>query len=122
MEGKVSVEVRMSDRVVLAWRIVSRVDGLHTCVKAEDEEVEIETKSNAVADGDLLVELVEAEFPFGLVGILSDGPDVTRIDKDGTIDFPEEEGTVFRTEVELDVSALVEEVDLSVGTLVGTRT
>ena len=111
----------MPDGVVVA-PFVSRVHGLHACIESQGEEVEGEAEAQTVTHGNLAVEFVEAEFAFGLVFILADGPDVACIDEESAVDFPEQMAAQFDVEVEFDVTALVEKVDLSVGTLVGSRT
>ena len=110
----------MPDGVVVAT-FIGRIDSLHTCIEAEGEEVEGETQSKTIGDGNLLVKLVEAEFTFGLVLVFTDGPYVTSIDEECAVDFPEQMAAQFDIEIQLNISALVEEVDLSVGSFVGTR-
>ncbi len=110
MEGEIAVEVGVCDGVVVFARVCG-VDGLHASIEADDEEVGIHAQSDAVADGYLLEEGVEAELSPWLVGVAAYGPDVACIDKGGSAEFPEEFGAVFEAEVELDVARLVEEVD-----------
>ncbi len=119
MDGKVALETRMDDGEMVASVGVGRVDGLHARIEAEDEIVEVETDAQPVGHGYLTPELIEAELPTGLVGIVAEGPDVAGIDKGGTIDFPEQMGSILDVHVELDVARLVDEVDAPVGTLEG---
>jgi len=120
MEGEVAAEDGMGDGVVTST-VVGGVDGFHACIEADDEEVEVHTEAESVGDGYLAVEAVEAECSAWLVGIVADGPDVTGIDEEGSVELPEEVGAVFDAEVELEVARLVDEVDTTVGTIVGTR-
>ena len=122
VEGEVTIQIRMSDRVVLTSCFVGWVDGFHTSIEANDKEIEVQTQTDAVAEGDLLEELVETEFSFWLVLVLTDSPDVSSVNEKCSIEFPKEEGSILYTEIELDVSTLVQEVDLSVCSLVGAWT
>jgi len=120
MEGEVAAEDGMGDGVVTST-VVGGVDGFHACIEADDEEVEVHAEAESVGDGYLAVEVVETECAVWLVGIVANSPDVASIDEEGTIELPEQEGTVFNAEVELEVARLVDEVDTTVGTIVGTR-
>ena len=121
VEGKVAVEVVVEDGVVVAAS-VRRVDGFHTGIEADDEEVGIHAETDTVAHGDLFPEPAKLEFALRLILVGTDGPDVTRIDKGGATEFPEELGTVFEAQVQFEVARLVEEVDALVLSVVGTRT
>ena len=122
MEGEVALELRMRDGEMPVLVGIGGMDGFHAGVEPKDEVVEVEAKAEAIRDGNLPPELVEAELAAGLVVIVANSPDVAGIDEEGTIEFPEEEGTILHAEIELDVSTLVQEVDLSVCSLVGTWT
>ena len=50
----------------------------------------------------------------GLVGIVACRPYVARVGKDGAVQFPEQECAILEAEIELQVSRLVDKVDLSV--------
>ena len=121
MEGEVAVVVVVCDGVVVA-SAVGRVDCFHAGIEADNEEVRIHAESKSVAGCDLFDEGAEAELAAWLVFVFTDGPDVAGIDKDGSAKFPEEFGTVLKTEVELDVATLVQEVDAPVFAVVSTRT
>ena len=88
VEGEVTIQIRMSDRVVLTGGFVGWVDGFHTSIEANDKEIEVQTQTDAVAEGDLLVELVETEFSFWLVLVLTDSPDVSSVNEKCSIEFP----------------------------------
>ena len=102
--------------------LVGWVDGLHTEVEAQDEEIEIETKSQSIRHGNLLEESVEPKLSAGLVGIVAQCPDVSRIDKQCAGEFPKQSGPVLHVQVELHVASLVDEVDLTVLTGKAART
>ena len=110
----------MDERIVIAT-VIGWMDGFHTCIEADDEEVEVHAEAESVGYGYLAVEVVETECAVWLVGIVANSPDVASIDEEGTIELPEQEGTVFNAEVELEVARLVDEVDTTVGTILGTR-
>ena len=118
VKGEVAVEVVVEDGVVVAV-VVGGVDGLHAGIETDDEEVGVHAETDAVADGYLLPEFADAEGAAGLVVVGADGPDVAGIDKGGSTELPEELGSVFEAEVELDVARLVEEVDAFVLAVVG---
>ena len=51
VEGEVALEVGANDgEVVVVFFFVSRIDGLHATVEAEDEIVEVESQAQAIAD------------------------------------------------------------------------
>lgn len=120
VDREVALEVGVDDGIMLGTR-VGRVDGLHTTIEAEDEVVEIEAKTKAIGNGDLTPEGVEAELTARLILVITHRPDVTGIDKQGTVYLPEHMAAVLGIHVELDVTRLIDEVDATVGTHVGTR-
>ena len=103
VEGKVAVEVVVKDGVVVA-ACVGWVDGFHSGIEADDEEVGVHAETDAVTNCDFFPEGVEVELTSRLVFVFADSPDVARIDESGSAEFPEEFGSVFETEVELDVT------------------
>ena len=119
MEGEVAAEDRMDDGVAVA-SVIGWMDGFHAGIEAKDEEVEVHTETESVGYGYLAIEVVETEGASRLVGIVANGPDVAGIDEEGTVELPEEEGSVFDAEVELQVTRLVDEVDTAIGSVVGT--
>ena len=94
VEGEVAGEIGM-DEGVMGAPCVGGIDSLHAAIETEDEEVKGEAETEAVADGDLAIERVKTEFPFGLVVVTADSPDVAGIDEECTIEFPKEVGAVF---------------------------
>ena len=66
MEGEITPEIGMDNRITVLPRI-HRIDGLHTAVEAENQEVQVETDSQSVCHRQLLVETVELkqELPYG---------------------------------------------------------
>ena len=98
VEGKITIEVVMEDGVVVT-PFVSRVDGFHTCIEANDEKVGIHAKTNAITHSNLLPESAKAECTSRLVFVSTDGPYITCIDEGGTTEFPKELGTVFKAQI-----------------------
>lgn len=115
MECKVSAEIRVNDRI-FPLVAVCRIDGFHSSVESDNEKVKIHAEAYSVAYGNLFVELIKSERTAWLVFIVADSPDVAGIDEEGSIELPKEEGSVFKVEVKLDVTRLVNEVYASVGT------
>ena len=55
VERQIAPEVRMNQRIVrLVLRLVGRIDGLHTQIKAQDEIVEVQSYTHAVAHGQIV--------------------------------------------------------------------
>ena len=117
VEREVALEAWMCDRVVAVVVGIGGMDSLHAGIEPQNEVVEVETKAESVRDGYLSPKLIEAELPARLVLVVADGPDVARIDEGRSVQLPEEMGAILHVEVELDVARLVDEVNLSVGTL-----
>ena len=121
MEGEITAEIGMGDGVVLSAVLVGGIDGFHTHIKAQDEIVEIEADAQAIRHGNLLVEGIDLELTSWLVGIITQCPDITTIEEERTIEFPEEVRAVFKVEVEFHVTRLVDEVDGSIVALERSR-
>ena len=121
MEGEITAEIGMGDGVMLAAVLVGGIDGFHAHIKAQDEIVEIEADAQAIRHGYLLVEGIDLELTSWLVGIITQCPDITTIEEERTIEFPEEVRAVFKIEVELHVTRLVDEVDGSIVALERSR-
>ena len=120
MEGKIPLEIRRDHRETVASAF-HRVDGLHTSVETQDQEVEVEAYTQSVRYGQLLVEAVEPEHTLRIDSLRTDVPDVSGIDEQGTVQFPEQQGPVFKVQVDLDVSRMVDIIDAVGISLVGTR-
>lgn len=93
---------------------ISRIYGFHSGIESQNEEIEVESETYAVAHGYLLVELVEAECTARLFGIFAYGPDVSGIDEECAVELPEQICSIFEVDVELYVARLVDEVDVLV--------
>ncbi len=122
MEGKVARKARIDNRIMLAPGAVSRIDGFHTAIKADDEIIEIQTNAQTIGHGYLLVELAEAELSARLVGIIARVPNIAGVNKESAVELPEKMGAVFKTEVEFQIAGLVDEVDFTIGAHVATGT
>ena len=121
VEGIVATELWMNNRIVLVTLLVGGIDGFHAQVETQDEEIEVETKSQAVTDGQLAGQVLETELSARLFVIFAQRPDVTGIDEEGSAELPEQLGAVLHVEVELHVARLVDEVDGSIALLVFAR-
>ena len=115
MELEIATETRINEGIVLVGVAISGVDSLHTHVETQDEVVEVQTQTQSVGHGYLFVELVESELSTGLFCIVTQRPDVTRIDECRSIELPEQERTILQVEVYLHVTRLIDEVNASVG-------
>ena len=116
MESKVSLHIRMPQGIMLFRTGIGRIDRFHTAVETKDEVIEVQTQSQSVCHSQLLVEVLEMELASRLLRIITERPDVSRIDKDCTIKFPEEMRAVFCIEIKFHVTRLVDEVYPSVNT------
>jgi len=121
VERKVATEHWMGEGVAVT-SMISWMDGFHTGIKAENEEVEVHAKANSVGYSYLAVEVVQSEGSTWLVGIVANRPYIAGIDEEGTVELPEKEGAVFDAEVKLEVTRLVDEVDATISSVVGTWT
>ena len=108
----------MDDGVMLTACRISWIDRFHASIKTEEEVAEVQAHAKAVSDSHIAQDILESELSSRLALIVAYGPYITGIDESGAIEFPEEEGTIFKVEVEPDVARLVDEVDTSVCSLV----
>ena len=112
----------MKHRIVLVvLGLVSRVDRLHTQVETQDEIVEVQAQAQSIADSQLTGKILEAELSAGLFVVLADGPDITGIHEEGSVEFPEQVRAILGIQVELHITRLVDEVDTSVLFLILSR-
>ena len=114
VQTEITPEVGMDDREMTAAVGIGGIDGLHASVESENEVVEVETHAQTVGDGYLAPEGVELELSARLVAVVAQGPYIARVNKERAIELPEDVGTIFGIEVELDVARLVDEVDAPV--------
>lgn len=114
MQCKVTSEIGMDEREAFAARVDGGIDGLHAAVEAQHEVTQVQSQTQSVGYGNLLVERAEAEQATGLVGVVAGIPYVTGVDEEGTMEFGEKLGTQFHAQVQLHISHLVDEVDFSV--------
>ena len=82
MEGEVASKVWFEDCPAGTHRECGVV-GLHATVHTNEQEVEIESYSQAIGYGQLLVEIAPLKEAARLFAILSDGPDVAGIYEPG---------------------------------------
>ena len=101
---------------------VGGVNSFETTVETQGEEVKRHAQSNTVAYRNLFVEFIEIETTAWLVTVFVNCPYIARIHKNSSVDFPEEESSVFYAGIEFNVARLVDEIDALVVAVVGTRT
>lgn len=113
MQCKVTSEIGMDEREAFAARVDGGIDGLHAAVEAQHEVTQVQSQTQSVGYGNLLVELIKLKDTSGLVGIVANGPDITGIYKDCSLKLPEQFTPVFNTGIQLDISRLIQEVSIS---------
>ena len=69
---------------MLASVLVDGIDRLHTHIKAENKEIEIQAKAQTIADSQLIQEFRELELSARLVLIVPEVPDITSVNKQRT--------------------------------------
>ena len=67
MEGKITTKLRVDNREMLFTFLIGRIDGFHTHIKTSDKEIEVETESQAVADSQILQDILKLKPSTGLV-------------------------------------------------------
>ena len=122
MEGEIATENGIKQGPMLTLVGVSGIDGLHTHVEAKDEIVEIEAQAQTVGHRNLLIKFIKLKLSTRLFLVVTQGPDISSVDKHGTIKLPEQEGAILHVQVKLNIARLVDEVDAAVGTTELTRT
>ena len=114
MKAEVPVQIRMSDRKMLFAVFVNRVDRFHAHVESENKIIEIQSHPQSVGHCYLFVKLIKLELPSRLLSVVSQCPYIAGIDEEGTVELPEEYGSVFQVQVQLHVAGLIDEIDSTV--------
>ena len=122
MESEVALQVMVQDGIMVFLFLIGRVDGFHAHVETKDEIVEIQAHTQSIGHGNLFVELIDFELSSGLFLILPQRPDVSSIDEECAIEFPEQVCAVFHVDIEFHITRLVDEVDGTIRTLERART
>ena len=89
----------MDDGVMLTACRISWIDSFHASIKTEEEVAEVQAHAKAISDSHIAQDILESELSSRLALIVANGPYITGIDESGAIEFPEEEGTIFKVEV-----------------------
>ena len=71
MKCEVATELWMSNRVSVATAFINGVNGLHTSIETDDEEIEVHAQAYTIGHSDLFVETAESELTTGLVFIVA---------------------------------------------------
>ena len=121
MEGEIPVKFRSEERILI-FSAIHRIDGLHTTVKADYQIVKVKTDTKPIRHRQLLIESVETEGSFFLTFLFMDVPNITGIHKKGTIQHPEQMGTVFDVHIQLDVTGMIDIIHSSIRSPVTSRT
>ena len=88
MEGQVPAQAGMDDGIMCLFLFKGGINGLHTQVEAQDEVVEVQAQTHAVANGDVIKQTRELELTARLVLIVAQGPDVTGIQEHSPRELP----------------------------------
>ena len=78
----------MDNWIMSVFRLIGWINGLHTKVKSYDEIVEVQAQAKTVAGSHIIQYAREFELSLGLVFIVADGPDVSCVDEQGSVEFP----------------------------------
>ncbi len=113
VEGEITAEVWMNDGIAMLSTGIDGIDGLHTTIETEDEEVEVEADAKTIGEGNLLIELIKLKLTTRLAGIVANGPDIAGIHENGTLDLPEQLAAELHAGIELDIACLIEEVTIA---------
>ena len=96
--------------------LVGWVYGLHARIETQDEIVEVKAKPQSVSNSNLLIKLIPLKLTAGLLGIVTQSPDIARINEHSTVELPEQVRTELCVEVEFHVTRLDDEVDTTIMT------
>ena len=108
MEGGVASPPWMDYRPVLLTH--RRIVGFQAKVKSEQEIREVKSETGSIACSYLAPECGEMKHSSGLVLIVVDSPDITRVGKYRSLKHPEEPTTIFDIEKQGNISTLIDEV------------
>ena len=114
VEREVAAEVRMNDGIMLFVILVSRVDGFHSHIEAQDEIIEVQPQTETIGQCYLLIEILKLKLATGLISVSAQGPDVSRVDECSAVELPKQMRPHLSIEIEFHVTGLVYEVDASV--------
>lgn len=122
MEGEVTPQTGMDNgEMIFIVSFEGGIDGFHTQIETDDKVVEIQTQTQSITHRQILQDALQLELSARLLGIVTQRPDITCIDKQGTAEFPEQVGTVFEVQVEFQVTGLGDEVDITVLVAIAPR-
>ena len=122
MEGQVTTQVWVYQRIMgFFLRLIGRIDGLHAEVEAQDEVVEVQPETESVTDCQILDHIMDLKLSARLLRIVAQCPNISCISKNSSVEFPEQTGTIFQIDIQLQVTGLGDEIDAPVFILVSTR-
>lgn len=116
MEVGVAAPFRVNNRPRLL--IHGRIMGLEPEVKPQQEICEVHADAEAIGGRYLLVEAVELKHTPGLVRIIMNGPNIAGVDENGPLEYPEQLGTVFHAQYQINVATLIDKIGHRVASIV----
>jgi hypothetical protein len=75
--------------------LIGRIDSFHTHVETYDKIVEIEAKTQSIANSNLLPKLRYLELTSRLVFVITKCPDITSVDKQSATKLPKQAGAIL---------------------------
>ena len=113
VESNITTEFGMYNREMFFPVTEHRIDSFHAAVKTQDKEVQIQPQAQPVGHCYLLIEFVEFKFAARLIFVITQCPNVTRIHKDCSSEFPEKTCTVLDTRIQLNIPRLIHEISVT---------
>ena len=101
--------------------ILSGVERLRSHIETDKEVREVETNTQTIGQGNLLIELREVELAPRLGRRILQGPYITRIHKRGRLRFPDKFRAVLKIQQQFHVARLFHEIVITIGGI-ATRT
>src|SRR5574344_45573 len=101
MESGITMPFRMKDGIMFLLAIISRIDGLHTEIKAQNKIAEIQSQTHAISHGYLLIKLIKFKLPSRLVVIIAYCPYISGIHKHSTVKLPKKISTRLYIHIQL---------------------
>ena len=90
MKTEIPIKIRMDDGKMALRILKCGMNSLHTSIETKDKVIEIKTHPKSVSNGYLAPKAVYFELSSGLFGIFAQGPNVSCINKGGTMNLPKQ--------------------------------
>ena len=121
MKCQIPAQFGMDQRIVGVIVLIGRVDSLHAQVETQDEIVKVQSKSQTVAYSHVIEQSRQLQLAPFLFGIITESPDIARIEEQGAIEFPKQVRAILQIQVKFHVARLRNEVNPSVLIFVTSR-